>query len=362
MHPTQRKEKASAYKPEDSGNLDKARLNEQLFAEAHLSFLEPSSRPYDQGLVERDQRLTQGVSRLFRDSIQAFSQEENNQHLLKGEPLKWRPILRDAYGKTVHSPGVVLVNPSLDPLMHNPVIQLVPPNPRFLGQVSRQPIVKLVRSPDADYEGRTMRLIESVVNPNTANGQRQLTEAMAQYRLINLTTDPTRPQDFKRGLHAIVVLTLLVNDKRADKLVDDLLRLHPIYRSTFHPDVGVVGRQWIEQKDVPVAYKGVPLQPDQIRNLLLGNTIEVNGIRDPGRASLYRAGVSFNLLRGQTDEVSRSEQIKTDNQQETKRHRQVVERQDDDSLRLKPRSEQDPLRQQPTATNPLTARNSKPNL
>lgn len=97
-----------------------------------------------------------------------------------------------------------------------------------------------------------------------------------------------------------------------------------LYRVTYHPDIEAIGRQPIPDSAVPDMYKGVNLQPRQIQNLLLGHTVELTGIRDPGRGSLYRAGLHLNLLKGTTQETPGREKIKGESKQEQRLHTQLT--------------------------------------
>ncbi len=304
-----------------------------------VSFLPENYRHSDgesSNVGRQDQHAAGQVVWLFRDSFRALMKATGGEMVNQGEQQKWCPVLRDAHGNVVHSPGPVLLNP----LPHSnltetakPTVQLILPITGRNNSGNAYPVVYLEQKPVPDHVQQATRLVDRYLNDKPLINQLTVREAMAQYRLLNATVDTARPQDFRRGLEVLVSLLPVQGRKSAEGLVEDLLRLHPLYRVTYHPDVGTIGRQRIEQTEIPLTYKGVALQPRQIRNLLLGNTIEVAGIRDPQRGSLYRAGVSFNILRGTADEVSRREQLKTDNKQEAVLHQKAVSKQDDDSLR-----------------------------
>jgi ribosome-associated protein YbcJ (S4-like RNA binding protein) len=84
---------------------------------------------------------------------------------------------------------------------------------------------------------------------------------------------------------------------------------------------------------VPLQYKGVALQPAQIKNLLLGNAIEVTGLRDERRAGLYRATVQFNVLHNKAEESTKREELRTENKAEFVRHQQAVHQRGSDQVR-----------------------------
>ena len=311
--------------------------NERLNTDVSLTFLNTPNRPSEPP-NERDRVYAQQVAWLFRDSFQTTMQTAGQALLNKGEQQKWRPVLRDAHGKVVHSPGIVLLNPlSLSTVAKtaHPIVRLVPSAIIHRRQAPAYPTADLIHEPLPDHEHQAAHLFTRYLNQKTLLGQTNVQEALAQYRFLNATIDPARPQAFRRGLDVLVSMLPAPNRQSAQQLVTNLMQLHPLYRSTYHPDISATGHQRIEQSAIPLTYKGVVLQPKQIRNLLLGNTIEVAGIRDPKRNGLYRAGVSFNILHGRMDEVSRQEQLRTDNRQEAVLHRRTVGVQNDDSLKAK---------------------------
>ena len=327
--------------------------SEISLADVSLTFLSHPNQPPGP-TNERDRVCTQQMAWLFRDSFQATIQTAGQALLNRGEQQKWRPLLRDAHGKVVHSPGIVLLNPlsrSAVGEVARPIVQLVPPTIIRQLYAPAYPVADLIHKPLTDHEHQADHLFARYLNQKTLPGQTNAQEAMAQYRLLIATVDTTRPQAFRRGLDILVSMLPAPNNQSAQQLAVDLMQLHPLYRSTYHPDISAIGHQRIEQSVIPLSYKGVVLQPKQIRNLLLGNTIEVTGIRDPKRNKLYRAGVSFNIFHGRMDEVSRQEQLRTDNRQEGMLHRRTVDRQDDDSLKTKksansPSGSESPAREQ----------------
>ena len=114
-----------------------------------------------------------------------------------------------------------------------------------------------------------------------------------------------------------------------------MLEVNPLQRVTYHPDINVLGVQPIHLKTVPITYKGVSLKPAQIRNLLLGNSVEIDGLRDERRPGLYRASVRFNVLHNKMEGDSRREEIRTDNKAHFKQHqREVLQRSSDDQRGL----------------------------
>ena len=304
--------------------------------EPSLTFVLVNNR-LDSTVNQRNQELADRVTWLFRDSFRLTEQIKTSDSASRGEQQKWRLALRDAHGKVVHSPGLLLLNPlpqSSVITAAKSVVQLVLPalsRPRLL---PTYPMVDLQHEPVTNHTEQVSQLVGQYIRQNQRSGQ--VREVMAHYRLLHATVDPAQPQLFRRGLSTLIALLPVTDKQKSGDLLASILHLNPLYRATYHPDVVAVGRQQINQADIPVNYKGVVLQPKQIRNLLLGNTIEVAGIRDPKRGGLYRAGVSFNILHGRLDETSRQEQLRTDNRQEALLHKREVNRQDADNLRHSP--------------------------
>jgi hypothetical protein len=302
-----------------------------------FSFIQAAQAPITlatNSIRQRDQQLIQKVAWLFRDSLAQVEAGANRQPNVRSEQQKWQPVLRDAHGNVVQRATPILLNPIVaDDLQRaQPTVQWVLPYPSGRKAIG-QPRVLLERRPLVDHAEQATRLIDSFLRQHPASTNMDGRGAVAQYNLLLAATDPTRLQDFRRGLAYFVSSLTSHHRETSEELIQNLLRLHPIYRTTLHPDIGAVGRQRIEQAAIPLSYKGVLLQPRQVRNLLLGNTIEVTGIRDPHRHGLYRAGVTFNILNGKAEENARREELKTDNKQEALYHQRTVHQQHADGLR-----------------------------
>ena len=74
------------------------------------------------------------------------------------------------------------------------------------------------------------------------------------------------------------------------------------------------------------AYKGVSLQPDERKALLRGERLELSGLQDGRRGSLYRASITLDAVSGQPQErkAGQGEQLLTDKPVEAAAHSQLT--------------------------------------
>lgn len=275
---------------------------------------------------------------LFRESFAAFQRSAEYNRLQLGEQAKWRPTLRDANGRVVGELNHVLLNPILPNVGQRPVVQFILPNRDYLAQVasrlrpdqqqavqSGQPISYLERRPSSHADATVQTLME-LMTPAGVDQRERVKRAMQEYRQSLETTKPEDGAGLRQAFGQMVQQTLAVEGVRREALIEKMMEVNPIYRVTYHPDIDVLGRQPIHLQTVPLDYKGVRLQLPQLKNLLLGNTIEVVGIRDERRPGLYRAEVRFNVLSGKMEGGSQREEIRTENKAEYRQHQQLVHR------------------------------------
>jgi hypothetical protein len=285
---------------------------------------------------------------LFRESFQAFRQSAEYGNLLLGEQAKWRPALRDSTGRLVGQLNPVLLNPTLPQVAGKPVVEIILPNRDYRREVESrlrpeqqqalekgQPVAFLERrtSPHGDT---VVQSLMQMMTPPTADQQQRIGRAMVDYRQAQTDTKPEDIDGLRQSFGRIIEQTLSMNSFRRDTLLDKMLEVNPLERVTYHPDLKLSGRQSIHLQTVPLSYKGVDLQPAQIKNLLLGNTIEMAGLRDDRRSGLYRAAVRFNLLQNKPEENAKREELRTDNKADFNHHQQTVNGRGSDDMRQPP--------------------------
>lgn len=85
-------------------------------------------------------------------------------------------------------------------------------------------------------------------------------------------------------------------------------------------------------------YKGVPLQPIERKALLRGEQIELSGLQDDRRGSLYRASITLDATKGQPQErrAGNEEQVRTNKPAEAAAHKHLTGGQGNDSSRPTP--------------------------
>ncbi len=286
---------------------------------------------------------------LFRESFQEFRQSAEYGKLLIGEQAKWRPTLHDSNGRVIGQLNHVLLNPTLPQVANKPVIQIILPNRDYIQEVAsrlkpeqQQALEK--GQPLAFLERRTTLhddiMVQSLMNmmtPSAADQRQRIVQAMKEYRQAQADTKPEDIAGLRQSFSRIVEKTLNVEGFRRETLLDKMLEVNHLQRVTYHPDVNILGIQPIHLQTVPLSYKGVDLQPAQIRNLLLGNTIEVAGLRDDRRSGLYRATIQFNVLHNRTEENSKREEIRTENKADFNHHQQTVNQRGSDDIRQLPK-------------------------
>lgn len=284
---------------------------------------------------------------LFRESFQEFRQSAEYGKLLVGEQAKWRPTLRDSNGRLIGQLNHVLLNPTLPQVANKPVVQIILPNRDYRQEVASrlrpdqqqtlekgQPIAFLERRTSL-HDDIMVQSLMKMMTPPIINQQQRVGQAMTEYRQAQTETKPEDIAGLRQSFGRIIEQTLEVKGFRRDTLLDKMLEVNPLQRITYHPDINIVGKQPIHLQTIPLTYKGVDLQPVQIKNLLLGNTIEVAGLRDDRRSGLYRATIQFNVLQNKPEENSKREEVRTENKADFRHHQQAVnQRGSDDTLQL----------------------------
>lgn len=279
---------------------------------------------------------------LFRESFQEFCQSAEYGKLLVGEQAKWRPMLRDSNGQLIGQLNHVLLNPTLPQVGNKPVVQIILPNVDYRQEVASrlkpdqqqavekgQPIAFLERRTTL-HDDIMVQSLMKMMTPTVADQQQRVVQAMTEYRQVQADTKPEDIVSLRQLFGRIIEQTLHVEGFRRDTLLDKMLEVNQLNRVSYHPDINILGKQPIHLQSVPLSYKGVDLQPVQIKNLLLGNTIEVTGLRDDRRSGLYRATIQFNVLHNKAEENSRREEIRTENKAEYKHHQQMMHRRGSD--------------------------------
>lgn len=278
---------------------------------------------------------------LFQESFQEFRRGAEYGKLLLGEQVKWRPTLKDANGQQIGSINHVLLNPTLPRVGNKPVVQIILPNRDYRQEVASRlkpdqqqaaekgnrtggPAVAFLERRTTLHDDIMVQSLMKMMTPSVADQQQRVVQAMQEYRQVQADTKPEDIAGLRQSFGRIIEQTLNVEGFRRDTLLDKMLEVNQLQRVTYHPDINILGKQPIHMQTVPLSYKGVDLQPAQIKNLLLGNTIEVVGLRDERRSGLYRASVQFNVLRNKPEENSKHEEVKTENKSEFRQHQQRV--------------------------------------
>lgn len=282
---------------------------------------------------------------LFRESFNEFRQSAEYGKLLLGEQAKWQPTLHDGHGRLIGGISHVLLNPTLPQMGNRPVVEIILPNRDYDQEVASrltptqrqalekgQPVAFLDRRTTLQDDITLQLLINMMTAPASGSQQQQLAKAMTEYRQAQADTKPEDVIGLRTSFQRIVEHTLGLRGFKSDTVLDKMLEVNMVERVTFHPDISGLGRQPIHLQSVPLTYKGVDLQPAQLKNLVMGNTIEVAGITDARRPGLYRAAVHFNLMHNRTEETSKHEELKTDNKTEFRVHQQAFHQRGSDEL------------------------------
>jgi len=284
---------------------------------------------------------------LFRESFQEFRQSAEYGKLLIGEQAKWRPTLHDSNGRLIGQLNPVLLNPTLPQMANKPVVQIILPNRDYRQEIASRlrpnqqqalekgqphggPAIAFLERRTSLHDDMMVQSLMKMMTPPTTDQRQRVGQAMTEYRQVQTDTKPEDISGLRQSFGRIIEQTLDIKSFRRDTLLDKMLEVNQLQRVTFHPDINIAGKQPIHLQAIPLAYKGVDLQPSQIRNLLLGNTIEVAGLRDDRRPGLYRATIQFNVLQNKVEENSKREEIRTENKADFRHHQQAVNQQGSD--------------------------------
>jgi hypothetical protein len=225
---------------------------------------------------------------LFRESFLEFRQSAEHGKLLVGEQAKWRPTLRDSNGRVIGQLDHVLLNPTLPQVANKPVVQIILPNRDYRQEVASRlkpdqqqamekgnrtggPAIAFLERRTSLHDDMMVQSLMKMMTPSAADQQQRVGQAMTDYRQAQADTKPEDTTGLRQSFGRIVEQTLKVEGFRRDTLLDKMLEVNPLQRVTYHPDINILGKQPIHLQTVPLSYKGVDLQPAQIKNLLLGN-------------------------------------------------------------------------------------------
>ena len=173
--------------------------------------------------------------------------------------------------------------------------------------------------------------VDMTVNMLVANGEKSTAVVRKLKALKGNLSDirdehtPDQKDKVEERLHRLATESLGLTPRQSEQWTPAAYKALGPARYTYIPHLASGAYQPIDPAHIPVRYKGVELQEPEVKNLLIGNAVELKGLKDERRATPYRAVLNWNLLKGQTESrEDQKEELKTDRKQEATRHEQVV--------------------------------------
>lgn len=306
--------------------------------------------------------FTRNLLAIFRESLDDLYQEQNGknrQNLQTGQPVLWHMQTKNRNGLP-GSQGFdqVILNPTRQPGHKKPVIEIVFPHTNVLQTVTeRLERERLARrqhqsdSGDDSGHGKTKGpqtthiktlawvanplyqkpFVDMTVNMLVANGEKPTSVVRKLKALKGSLSDirdehtPDQKGQVEERLNRLATESLGLTPRQSEQWTTAAYKALGPARYTYFPHLASGAYQPIDPAQIPVRYKGVELQEPDVKNLLIGNAVELKGLKDERRATPYRAVLNWNLLKGQTESrEDQKEELKTDRKQEATRHEQMV--------------------------------------
>ena len=350
--------------PQQSQLMGQIQLGNQLASDDEYQYVSLLNNGSNSDIAETTEaktmaEFTRNLLTVFQESLQEVMNAENGrnrQQLAFGQPILWHMQTPGRNGRPgSHGFDLVILNPTRQPSLSRPVMEIVFPhtnvlqavNERLLrekqhqtpdknGEGIQQPIKTLVWHSNPAHQREFIAMTANMLRENGDNNAtitRKLKEIREEFTDIRAQQAPHQKTAISERLMILGESTLgLTPDQNGHWTRQAYQTLGPA-RYTYFPQIKAGAIQSINPQTFPVEYKGVELQGPQVQNLLLGNPVKVDGLKDTRRATPYQAILSWNLLKGQTySREEQSEKLTTENKKEADLHQKVIGNKDTDSL------------------------------
>ena len=234
---------------------------------------------------------------------------------MQGEVVQVKNVSRDGEGKPRHFFGVKLFQLDKQVNSNIPVLKLgfstfdsvnlseskkglshsLVVDPRFDIKLS-----SLLKEKTHTNDGQTKELVREIKDTLSSNATSTQKAHKLNQQLNNvgdyyLSDDPKGKKKFLDESGKLFVL----EQKQKVALIGENGGPGGIHKRTHE----------IPVTDLPIKYKGVQLTEKQVHNLLIGNPIELSGLKDPKLDKPYSATVNLNLLSGKVGESDKASGI-----------------------------------------------------
>lgn len=261
--------------------------------------------------------LSQAMNDLAQDkqSLQILSQKNVYQNLMQGEVVQVKNVSRDGEGKPRHFFGVKLYQLDKQVNSNIPVLKLgfstfdsvnLPESKKGLSH-------SLVVDPRFDIK------LSSLLKEKTHNNDGQTKELVREIKetLSSNATSTQKAHKLNQQLNNVGDYYLSNDPKGKKQFLDESGKLFVLEQKQKVALIGENGapggihkrKHEIPVTDLPIKYKGVQLTEKQVHNLLIGNPIELSGLKDPKLDKPYSATVNLNLLSGKVGESDKANGI-----------------------------------------------------
>lgn len=247
-----------------------------------------------------------------KQSLSILAQKNVYQNLLQGEVVQVKHVSTDNSGKPRHFFGYKLLQLDRQIQSNKPVLNIGFSTFDSLNLPESLKIKNHSLKINPDFG----KIISNLLRKDQKGKDPEIKEVIND---LNKTLESNKKPAFKA--HKLNV--------QLSNVADFYFKNDPVGRKTFLEQTGkqfvLVQNQNIALKDLatgkeafhlrkheipvtglPIKYKGVQLNEKQVSNLLIGNSIELTGIKDPNLAKPYSATVKFNLITGNQFENNKS--------------------------------------------------------
>lgn len=261
--------------------------------------------------------LSQAMNDLAQDkqSLQILSQKNVYQNLMQGEVVQVKNVSRDGEGKPRHFFGVKLFQLDKQVNSNIPVLKL-----EFstfdsvnLSESKKGLSHSLVVDPRFDIK------LSSLLKEKTHTNDGQTKELVREIKdtLSSNATSTQKAHKLNQQLNNVGDYYLSNDPKGKKQFLDESGKLFVLEQKQKVALIGENGtpggihkrKHEIPVTDLPIKYKGVQLTEKQVHNLLIGNPIELSGLKDPKLDKPYSATVNLNLLSGKVGESDKASGI-----------------------------------------------------
>jgi len=247
-----------------------------------------------------------------KQSLSVLTQKNVYQNLLEGEVVQVKHVSTDSSGKPRHFFGYKLLQLDRQIQSNKPVLKIgfstfdslkLPENVKVKNHSLKinpdfgMIISDLLKKDQKGKDPEIKEVINDLKNTLESNKRPAFKAHELNMQLSNVAdfyfkNDPIDRKNFLEQTGKQFVLVQNQNIGLKDSVTG---------KEVFH-----LRKHEIPVTELPIKYKGVQLNEKQVSNLLIGNSIELTGIKDSNLGKPYSATVKFNLITGNQSENNKS--------------------------------------------------------